>query len=137
MVELGNRITDRILTGSRPTETQLEALKGQGVAVIVNHRPDGEEPGQPTSSDLAEAAERHGLRYVYAPVSGLPNPDAVEATKGVLDTLAADERAYFFCRSGTRSTGTWAMAERLRGADADELRAQARAAGYDLDRLPL
>lgn len=137
MVELGNRITDKIWTGSRPSAEQMEALRNQGVAVIVNHRPDGEEPGQPTSAELAEAAERHGLRYVHAPVSGMPNPSAVDATKEVLDTLGDDERAFFFCKSGTRSTGTWAMAERLRGADGEKLRDLARAAGYNIDRLPL
>jgi hypothetical protein len=36
-----------------------------------------------------------------------------------------------------RSASAWAMSERLKGAGADELRAAAAEAGYDLARVPL
>lgn len=137
MATLGKHITDRIIASPQVTEGQVAGLREQGISVIVNHRPDGEEAGQPTSESLAEAAVRHGLKYVHAPVNGLPNSAAVQATREVLDALGPDDRALFFCRSGMRSTAAWAMAESLRGADPDKLRALARAAGYDLDRLPL
>ncbi|MFJ6023725.1 TIGR01244 family sulfur transferase [Brevundimonas sp. NPDC092305] len=137
MATLGNHITDRIFASPQVTERQIACLREEGISVVVNHRPDGEEAGQPTSESLADAAAQHGLKYVHAPVSGLPNAAAVQATREVLDALGPDDRALFFCRSGMRSTAAWAMAESLRGADPDELRSLARAAGYDLDRLPL
>lgn len=104
---------------------------------VVNHRPDHEEPGQPDALALAQAAAAAGMVMVNAPVRGLPQPDAVAATRNVLDALGPEGKAVFFCRSGLRSTVAWAMAERLNGRDADELRAAAAAAGYDLSRVPL
>ena len=51
---------------------------------------------------------------------------------GVLDE---EDTVLAFCRSGTRSTWLWAMAEASRGASGAALIAQAAAAGYDLEPL--
>ena len=104
---------------------------------MVNHRPDGEEPGQPSAAEIAHAAAEARIRVVHAPVRGLPEPAAVAATRDVLDSLGADDRAVFFCRSGMRSAAAWAMAERLAGADPQALRRAALSAGYDLGGVPL
>jgi 3-mercaptopyruvate sulfurtransferase SseA len=61
-------------------------------------------------------------------------PAAVEAV-GVI--LAKGDPVLMFCRSGTRSAVTWALAMRQAGADADGLRAAGARAGYDLSRMPL
>ncbi|CAN5347701.1 TIGR01244 family sulfur transferase [soil metagenome] len=116
---------------------EVQPLFDQGVRVVVNHRPDNEEPGQIASAALEQAAVALGIRYVHAPVSGLPSPAAVEATAAALDGLEPDAVALLFCRSGMRSSAAWAMADRSRGADAESLRESAAAAGYDLSRLPL
>lgn len=116
---------------------EISALSDAGVRWVVNHRPDHEEAGQPTSEDLANAAQAAGLHYVHAPVRGMPDPAAVTATAAVLEAMRPGEKAVFFCRSGMRSAAAWAMAKRSRGGDADMLRAQALKAGYDLSRLPL
>jgi sulfide:quinone oxidoreductase len=115
----------------------LEALAAADFTLLVNHRPDHEKPGQPTAAEIAEAAARHGLRMVWAPVRGLPDADAVQATADALQSLEAGRKALLFCRSGMRSAAAWAMARRLDGADPEDLRAAAASAGYDLSRLPL
>ena len=115
----------------------LEALRAAGYGCMVNHRPDGEEPGQPAAAALARAAEAAGMRVVHAPARGLPDDAAVAATRAMLDSMGPDDRAVFFCRSGMRSAAAWAMAERLAGADPERLREAAAAAGYDLSRVPL
>lgn len=112
----------------------LPDLASAGVRRLISNRPDGEDPGQPTAAEMEAAARAAGLDFVWIPVSGMPGPDQVSAVAGL---LADDEPTVLFCRSGMRSTAVWAMAERMRGADADELRAAAVAAGYDLSRLPL
>ncbi|MET4683176.1 TIGR01244 family sulfur transferase [Brevundimonas faecalis] len=113
----------------------LPALAAElGLRRIVNNRPDREEPGQPTGEDVRAAAEAAGLDYVAAPVSGFPDEVAVAR---VHEALIDDAPTLLFCRSGMRSAATWALAQRLRGVDAETLRAQAHAAGYDLSRLPL
>lgn len=127
-----------ILVAPQVSPDDLGDLAGAGVKVLVSHRPDGEEPGQPSAEDMAKAAEAAGLRFVHIPVSGMPDAAAVAATVKVLDGLAADESVLMFCRSGTRSTVAWALAMRALGrGEPDELRAAAAAAGYDLSRLPL
>ncbi|MGV8929634.1 MAG: TIGR01244 family sulfur transferase [Brevundimonas sp.] len=109
-----------------------------GVVVVVSHRPDDEEPGQPRAEDVAAAAAAAGLGFVHAPVRGLPDEAAVAATAKVLASLGPDERVLMFCRSGMRSTVAWALASRSLGrGEPDEIRAAAAAAGYDLSRLSL
>jgi uncharacterized protein (TIGR01244 family) len=105
-----------------------EEIAGLGVAMVINNRPDGEEPGQPTSAQMEAAARAAGLDYRHIPIAGGFSPDQVEAMADALDrgpTLA-------FCRSGTRSTYLWALARASRGAPAGELAERAAAAGYDL-----
>lgn len=119
------------------TPDEVAVLRERGFASLVNHRPDGEKPGQPDSESIRRAAEANGLRYVHLPVSGLPDAAAVQGTAEVLAALQPGEKVLMFCRSGMRSTAAWALARRSQGADADTLREAAAGAGYDLSRLPL
>ena len=115
----------------------MRELAASGFSHLVNHRPDQEEPDQPMAADIVAAATAAGLKAVHAPIRGLPDSDAVTATRAVLDSLGPDDKALLFCRSGMRSAAAWAMAERLRGEAPDVLRAAAAEAGYDLSRVPL
>ena len=112
----------------------LVDLAAAGIRQIISNRPDGEDPGQPTAAEMETAARTAGLSFVWIPVSGMPGPSQTEVVSGA---LADGLPTVMFCRSGTRSAMVWAMAERMRGADADDLRAAAASAGYDLSRLPL
>lgn len=112
----------------------MPALAASGVARVISNRPDGEEPDQPPAAVMEEAAREAGLAFNWIPVSGLPGPDQVAAVAGL---LADGVPTVMFCRSGMRSAAAWAMAERLKGADAEDLRTAAAAAGYDLGRVPL
>ena len=112
----------------RPDE--IAALAARGVTLIVNNRPDGEEPGQPEGAEIEAASRAAGIRYRHIPVSGGFNMDDVLAMAEALDE--AEGKALLCCRSGTRSTFLWAMARAERGAHAAELIARAAAAGYDL-----
>ena len=117
------------------TVEDLAEIVAMGVRLIINNRPDGEDPGQPSSARMEEAVRAAGLDYVHAPVAGMPGPDAVRA---MVAALEADVPVLMYCRSGTRSTVTWALAMRaLDRAGADELRNAAANAGYDISRLPL
>ena len=116
---------------------QVDALRQAGITWLVNHRPDGEEPGQPTAEAIAGAGAEAGLKVVHIPVRGLPDAAAIAATRKVLDAMGPDDKAAFFCRSGMRSAAAWAMAERMAGAEPGRLRESAAAAGYDLGGVPL
>ncbi|MEA3061202.1 MAG: hypothetical protein QOJ94_983 [Sphingomonadales bacterium] len=101
------------------------------VRIVVNNRPDGEEPGQPPSADIGAAARAAGLDYRDIPISGAISAAQVEAMAQALDVGPA----LLFCRSGTRSTWLWALARASRGADPGQLAAAAAEAGYDLGPL--
>ena len=108
--------------------SDIPALGAKGVRLIVNNRPDGEEPGQPQSAEIEAAARAAGLDYRHIPVAGGFPADRIEAMAEALErgpVLA-------FCRSGTRSTFLWALARASRGAPAEASVAAACAAGYDL-----
>ncbi len=110
-----------------------EQVTGFGVAMIVNNRPDGEEPGQPTSAEIEAAARAAGIGYRHIPIAGGFNMDDVLAMAEALHEAQGETLA--FCRSGTRSTFLWALARSERGASKDDLVAKARAAGYDLSPI--
>lgn len=130
-------IEEGVFVSGQLRPENADELAAQGFAWLVNHRPDGEEPGQPSAAAVSEAASLAGIKVVNAPVRGLPDADAVRATAQVLATLKPGEKVLMFCRSGMRSSAAWAMARAQEGWAVDDLRAKAAAAGYDLSRLPL
>ena len=109
----------------------LPALKAQGIAQIICHRPDGEEPAQPAFADIAAAADALGIRTLHVPVAGGQfSPEAVAQTRAA---LADGAPTLMFCKSGMRSTLTWALGEAAAGTPVDELVARAAVCGYDLE----
>jgi uncharacterized protein (TIGR01244 family) len=98
------------------------------IRILINNRPDGEEPGQPASAEIAAAARAAGLEYRNIPIAGSISAAEVEAMAEAMEAGPA----LAFCRSGTRSTYLWALARARRGADPTELIAAAAQAGYDL-----
>jgi sulfide:quinone oxidoreductase len=128
------RLSDTVLVAPQIALSDIAEAAALGVTTVVSNRPNGEEPGQPTAAEVARAAQAAGVAFVHAPVVGFPDEAAIEA---VGEVLAKGEPVLMFCRSGTRSTVTWALAMRRTGADADGLREVGARAGYDLSRLPL
>jgi uncharacterized protein (TIGR01244 family) len=122
------RVTDRFWVSPQISVEDVAQAEAQGVTMIVNNRPDGEAPGQPTSAQIEAAARAAGVGYVHAPVSGRPGPEAVEAVRRA---TAGDGTVLAFCRSGTRSIFTWALGK-ASTTDREELIRQGDAAGYDL-----
>jgi uncharacterized protein (TIGR01244 family) len=125
------RVTDQLSVAPQIRVEDVARAAQAGFRTIVNNRPDGEEPGQPTSGEIEAAATAAGLAYVHIPVRGGPTPDQVEAERAYLETAAGPVLA--FCRSGTRSIVTWSVGEALAGArPRDELVQLGADAGYDL-----
>ena len=103
----------------------------QGFKLIINNRPDGEQPGQPTSADIEAEAKAHGLAYAYVPVVGRPTSDQAKAVHDL--AAAAGGRVLAFCRSGTRSITAWSIGQVEAGDRSREALVSLGAeAGYDL-----
>lgn len=124
-------VTDSLSVSPQVTEADMARAAAQGFVLVINNRPDGEDPTQPTSATIEAAARAAGLDYVHIPVRGGPGPEQVEAVRRAVE--AAKGPVLAFCRSGTRSIVTWSVGQVLSGAaDRDALVAQGAAAGYDL-----
>lgn len=127
------KIDDRTSVAGQIGPEEMAAIKAAGVTMIVNNRPDGEEPGQPSAAEIEAAARAAGLDYRHIPIAAGFSAGQVEAMVGALD--AAGGPVLAFCRSGTRSTFLWALARAQQGEDGEELIRKAAAAGYDLSPI--
>ncbi|WP_144157010.1 aminotransferase class V-fold PLP-dependent enzyme [Paraburkholderia sp. BCC1885] len=107
---VGTRISPEFAIAPQLTLDDLQAVRNQGFRTIICNRPDGEEPGQPTFSDIAEAAGRLGIEARYLPVvSGKIGEDDLASFAGYIESLPAPVLAY--CSTGTRSGMLWNMSE--------------------------
>ena len=124
------RVTDSLSVSPQVTEADMARAAAEGFALVINNRPDGEDPSQPSSAAIESAARAAGLDYLYVPVRGGPTPDQVEAVRVAVEQAKGPVLA--FCRSGTRSIVTWSLGQALAGADRQTLVDQGFQAGYDL-----
>lgn len=121
-------LDDGVSVSGQIAPDDVAALAAAGVTMLVNNRPDGEEPGQPLAAEIEIAARAAGIGYRHIPVAG---GFSAEQVQEMGDALKAG-RTHAFCRSGTRSTYLWALARAQAGDSAEEIMRKATAAGYDL-----
>jgi uncharacterized protein (TIGR01244 family) len=108
------KVTDELWIAPQPQEAGIVAAAGRGFSTIVNNRPDGEEPGQPTAAQNRKAAEAHGLKYFHVPVvSGQISEGQVRDFQKALAASGGPVLAH--CKTGTRSLTLWAIGEVLDG----------------------
>jgi uncharacterized protein (TIGR01244 family) len=102
-----------------------------GVKIVINNRPEGESEDQTPGAVIEAAAHAAGMDYRAIPVTmqSLSQAD-VESMAEALGEAPGPVLAY--CRSGTRSTLLWALAQTLRGEAPDAIAEAAEAAGYDI-----
>lgn len=125
------KLTDQISVSPQISLADVEAAKTEGVTLIVNNRPDGEDPNAPQSADIEMAAKAVGIEYIAIPIthSGFSAPQ-VEAMITALE--GAEGKTLAYCRSGTRSTLLWSLAQAKQGMSAEEIARLAGNAGYDI-----
>ena len=127
-------VTDNFLASPQISTDDVAEAAQMGVTLIINNRPDDEDPGQPSGATIAAAAQDAGMTYVAIPVThaGFSVPQ-VEAMREALD--GNDGKTLAFCRSGTRSTLLWALAEAHDGRDPETIAGEAAEAGYDVSPI--
>jgi uncharacterized protein (TIGR01244 family) len=124
------QLDDRTLVSGQIAPDEVAGLADQGITVLVNNRPDGEEPDQPLAADIEAAAEQAGIAYRFVPIIRGIGPADVEAMQEALRD-AAGGKMLAFCRSGTRSAFACALAHREQGASAEEVSERLTQAGFD------
>jgi uncharacterized protein (TIGR01244 family) len=124
------QLDDRTLVSGQIAPDEVARLADQGVTIIVNNRPDGEEPDQPLASDIEVAAQQAGIAYRFVPIIRGIGPADVEAMQEAWRD-AEGGKLLAFCRSGTRSALACALAHREEGASAEEVSERLTQAGFD------
>jgi uncharacterized protein (TIGR01244 family) len=125
-----SRLDDNIWVSGQVAAHEVAALREQGVTMLINNRPDGEEPGQPLASDIEAAADAAGIAYRFDPIQRGIGPAHVEAMQSAM-RAAGDGKLLAFCRSGTRSAMAAALAMREDGVSSQEVERRLADAGFD------
>jgi len=124
------RLDDKTWVSGQVAPHEVAELKESGVSMLVNNRPDGEEPGQPLAGDIEAAAHQAGIAYRFVPILRGIGPADVESMQEAMRE-AGEGAMLAFCRSGTRSALACALAHREQGVSSDEVTQRLAAAGFD------
>ncbi len=125
------QLDDKTLVSGQIAADDMAELKRLGVTMIVNNRPDGEDPGQPLGADIEAAAEAAGIAYRHVPIArGIGPADVEVMSQAIRDR--GNGKLLAFCRAGNRSALAWAVARAEDGVRRDELEQIAARAGIDL-----
>jgi sulfide:quinone oxidoreductase len=126
-------LTPELSVAPQITAADVASIAALGFRAIVCHRPDGETVDQPGFDEIDRAARQAGLQALYQPVAtgGVTREQGQEFGR-LFASLPKPALAY--CRSGTRSTTLWALAE-SRHLPTREILERAARAGYDLTPL--
>lgn len=128
------KLTDAVHAAPQISVQEIAEAAQMGVTLIINNRPEGESDDQTPGIEIEAAARAAGLDYVAIPIThaGFSEPQ-VQAMAEALE--GADGAVLAYCRSGTRSTLLWALAEASQGGDPDALTNMAAKAGYDVSPI--
>lgn len=124
------QLDDKVMVSGQVAPNEVAGLVEQGVTMLVNNRPDGEEPDQPLAGEIEDAAAAAGIGYRFVPIIRGIGPADVESMQEALRE-AGEGKLLAFCRSGTRSALAIALAKREDGASLEEVIQQLNQAGFD------
>ncbi|EEX14464.1 conserved hypothetical protein [Citreicella sp. SE45] len=112
---------------------EVPAIAAAGISLVICNRPDDEVPPPLQRKALETAVRDAGMDFVYIPVvnGGLTLDQVAEQASAI---GAAEGPVLAYCRSGTRSSIVWAMAN-AGAIDTDTIIATGAKAGYDLGGL--
>lgn len=128
------QLSDRVFASPQIGLAEVAEAARMGIGLIINNRPEGESDDQIPGEEIASAARAAGIDYVAIPVTHAGFSEG--QMKAMTAALTSTEKPILaYCRSGTRSTLLWALAEASKGQDPDDLAAAAAGAGYDLTSI--
>ena len=125
------KITDTVFASPQISVSDVAEAGKKGITLVINNRPEGESDDQTPGEEIEAAARLAGMDYLAIPITHAGFSEAqVEAMAQALEQAKGPVLAY--CRSGTRSTLLWSLAEASRGGNPQKIAAQAADAGYDI-----
>lgn len=125
-----------IYVSSQISLRDIRYVARRGMRTIVDMRPDGEAPDEPSHVEMERLAKAEGLDFSYIPV---PHESIPPATVDALGEVLWSSRkpAVLYCRTGRRAVRTFALFEASRpgGAGADAILATVKDAGFSAEDL--
>lgn len=125
------KLSDDFYASPQITPQEVSEAAAMGIALVINNRPDGEAPDQPAGADIEAATRAAGMDYLAIPIgsAGFSEPQVEK----LQEALAASRGPVLgYCRSGTRSTLLWSLAQARGGGSPDSIAEVAAEAGYDV-----
>ena len=125
------KLSDDFYASPQITPKEVSEAAAMGIALVINNRPDGEAPDQPAGADIEAATRAAGMDYLAIPIgsAGFSEPQVEK----LQEALAASQGPVLgYCRSGTRSTLLWSLAQARGGGSPDSIAEAAVEAGYDV-----
>ena len=108
------QIAEKLYIAPQLTAGDIREAKSKGIVAIVNNRPDGEEPGQPSAAENRAVAQTVSLGYNHIPVvSGQISEGQVRAFQKAVSEAGGPVLAH--CKTGTRSATLHVIGEVLDG----------------------
>lgn len=125
------KLNDSMYASPQISVNDIAEAQATGIRLIINNRPEGESDDQTPGPEIEQAARAAGIDYVAIPVTqaGFSQTQVSAMVRAIEETQGP---VLAYCRSGTRSTLLWSLAEASRGANPQKITAQAANAGYDI-----
>ncbi|MXO70919.1 TIGR01244 family sulfur transferase [Alteraurantiacibacter buctensis] len=125
------QLSDQVWASPQITLADVQAAAAMGFALVINNRPEGESPDQTPGEDIAAAVRAAGMDYCAIPIApgGFTHEQVADMAKALGE---AGGPVLAYCRSGTRSTLLWSLAQAAAGEDPDSIASAALQAGYDI-----
>lgn len=127
------KVDEQVTVSGQLSVADLEALKEQGVELLVCNRPDGEAAEQLNYEELAAAARDMGMQVESMPFkSGEMPSEFIDQFSSLLKT---DKRLHAFCRTGNRSFNLYSAAVASSGKPQSEILDIAKTVGFDVSAV--
>jgi uncharacterized protein (TIGR01244 family) len=128
------KLSESFLASPQLTLEDVAIADAAGVRMIINNRPEGEAADQIPGAMIEAAARAAGIDYVSIPIS--PGDFSQANVQAMVDALdQANAKVLAYCRTGTRSTLLWALAQSALGVPPQSIADAAGAAGYDVSPI--
>lgn len=125
------KLSETVFASPQIAVEDIAATAGLGVTLVINNRPENEEEGQTPGPKIEAAARAAGMDYLAIPITMATLCDGdVSAMQASFAKASGPVLAY--CRTGTRSTLLWSLAQAKDGRDPQAIAQAAAAAGYDV-----
>ncbi len=126
----GVYLNENLYVSPQITIDEIQEIKNLGFETLICNRPDGEDYNQTPFEEISKKANELNIKFIYQPIiGGTLNVDkALEFAK----SLENSGKTFAYCRTGTRCTSLWALSQREKGQDINDILKICANAGYDM-----